>query len=206
MGGERLLDSLQIERPFALYLGRIDPNKGCDALLRHFQRIQASDHRRASGAVASPVRLVMAGPANMPLPTDAPWLTALGHVDAALREALLAHATVLIVPSRFESLSLVLIEAWNHGVPALVNGRCAALRGQAMRSGGALCYCNADEFACALAYFFEQPDEARRIGADGLAYVEREYRWPRVMDRIEAQLRAPRTPSSPTGTALSAAS
>ena len=196
-GAARLLDALHVARPFALYLGRVDPNKGCDTLLRSFQRIHAE-------ARAACPRLVMAGPANMALPKDAPWLTALGQVDAALREALLSHASVLIVPSLYESLSMVLIEAWNHGVPALVNGRCAALRGQAIRSGGALYYRNVDEFVHALALLFDDRDAARHIGAQGLAYVEREYRWPQVMDRIEARLRSPLTPALPPGTARSA--
>jgi glycosyltransferase involved in cell wall biosynthesis len=198
-GAARLLAALHIARPFALYLGRIDPNKGCDTLLRYFRRIHAE-------AGAAFPRLVMAGPANMPLPKSVPWLMAPGYVDAALREALLSHASVLIVPSPYESLSMVLIEAWNHGVPALVNGRCAALRGQAMRSGGALYYRNVDEFVHALAVLLDDRDAARHIGAQGLAYVEREYRWPKVMDRIEARLRSPLTPPLPTETALSAAS
>ena len=44
--------------------------------------------------------------------------------------ALLTHARVLIVPSPYESLSIVLLEGWNHGVPALVNARCRVLAGQ----------------------------------------------------------------------------
>jgi glycosyltransferase involved in cell wall biosynthesis len=186
-GATRLLDSLDIPRPFALYLGRIDPNKGCDTLLRYFGSIHADGNRQLGNSFAPLPPLVMAGPVTMPLP-EAPWLTALGYVDAALREALLSQALVLIVPSLYESLSMVLIEAWNHARPALVNGRCAALKGQAIRSGGALYYRNVDEFAQALAYLAERPAAAREIGENGLAYVDREYRWPQVMDTIEARL------------------
>ena len=63
----------------------------------------------------------------------------LGFVDDPVREALLASASLLVVPSRFESLSLVLLEGWNHGLAALVNGHCSVLKGQALRAnGGAL--------------------------------------------------------------------
>jgi len=89
------------------------------------------------------------------------------------------------MPSPFESLSMVLLEAWNHGVPALVNARCAVLRGQVRRADGGLHYRTGAEFAAALDYLLDRPDEARALGAQGLAYVDREYRWPTVMRKIE---------------------
>jgi glycosyltransferase involved in cell wall biosynthesis len=126
----------------------------------------------------------MAGPANMPIPDD-PSVKRLGFVDEPAREALLANATVLVVPSPYESLSMVLLEAWNHGVPALVNGRCSVLKGQALRADGALYYQNFDEFARGLDYLLGRPDVARQLGQQGLSYVDREYRWPQVIHKIE---------------------
>jgi glycosyltransferase involved in cell wall biosynthesis len=158
-----------------LYLGRIDPNKGCETLLRYFIRYQER------GGAAAP--LVMAGPANMEIP-DHPLIERLGPVDDAARKALLSRASVLMVPSPFESLSLVLLEAWNYGVPALVNGRCSVLKGQARRANGALYYGRYDEFAACLDYLLTHPDVARQLGRQGLAYVDREYRWPNVMRKI----------------------
>lgn len=170
-----------ITSPYVLYLGRIDPNKGCGTLLRFFMRFV--ERTRSS------VPLVMAGPANMPIPSH-PLVKPLGFVEPATREALLAHAALLIVPSPFESLSIVLLEAWNHGVPALVNGRCRVLKGQARRSGAALYYQNYDEFAEGLQTLLEQPDVARQLGHAGRAYVDATYRWPIVMATLEAFLTA----------------
>ena len=167
------LTGLDVTVPYLLYLGRIDPNKGCGTLLRFFAK------RRLDG-----VPLVLAGPANMPVPDD-PLVKKLGFVDAAAREALIAHARALVVPSPYESLSMVLLEAWNHGIPALVNGRCRVLKGQALRANGALYYHNYDEFARGLELLLGQPQLARDLGAQGLRYVEREYRWPTVMGKIE---------------------
>ncbi len=67
------LDALGLDDPFVLYLGRIDPNKGCQALIRHFLRYVEGGRR---------VQLVMAGPASMPIP-DHPRIRALGFVDEA---------------------------------------------------------------------------------------------------------------------------
>jgi glycosyltransferase involved in cell wall biosynthesis len=173
------VESLGVAKPFVLYLGRVDPNKGCEALVQHFVRFKAESD--------SPVQLVMAGPINMPIP-EHPAIKALGFVDEGVREALLASASLLVVPSRFESLSLVLLEGWNHGLAALVNGYCSVLKGQARRANGALYYHNYDEFAHALDYLLSHRDVAVELGRQGLDYVEREYRWPHVIEKIEALL------------------
>ena len=173
------LRPLGVRNPFVLYLGRIDPNKGCADLLHHFTRFIA-EHPRD-------VQLVMAGPASMPLPDHAA-IRYLGFVDAETRDALLAHASLLVMPSRYESLSLVLLEAWNHARPALVNGLCAALKGQALRANGALYYRNYDEFTRCLTVLLDRPELMRTLGQQGLAYVDREYRWPTVVAKIEGLL------------------
>jgi glycosyltransferase involved in cell wall biosynthesis len=170
-----------VEKPFLLYLGRVDPNKGCETLLRHYMRW--SEHADLR------VPLVLAGPANMPIP-EHPSVKFLGYVDDVRRDALLASASALVVPSPYESLSIVLLEAWNRATPALVNGSCDVLRGQALRSNGALYYRTYDEFVHALEQLLRNPDVSRQLGRNGLAYVEREYRWPTVMEKLETFLAA----------------
>jgi glycosyltransferase involved in cell wall biosynthesis len=92
------------------------------------------------------------------------------------------------MPSPFESLSMVLLEAWNHGTPALVNARCRVLRGQVERADGGLYYGNTAEFIATLDYLLDHADAARTLGRQGLAYVEREYRWSTVMAKIDGLL------------------
>jgi len=92
------------------------------------------------------------------------------------------------MPSPYESLSMVLLEAWNRGLPALVNARCAVLKGQVLRADGGLYYQSAMEFAGALDYLLRNPEVARTLGAQGRAYVDREYRWPAVMQKVETLL------------------
>ena len=177
------LGALGIESPYVLYLGRVDPNKGCDALLRHFLRyVDRADVRSGPASVVS---LVLAGPANMPVPAH-PRIRALGYVDDGTRNALLAGAQALVMPSPYESLSMVLLEAWNYGTPTLVNARCAVLKGQVLRADGGLYYQSALEFAGALDYLLEHRDVAVELGSQGRGYVEREYRWPAVMAKIDS--------------------
>jgi glycosyltransferase involved in cell wall biosynthesis len=169
--------------PFLLYLGRVDRNKGCHTLFEYFEEYAA---RRAD------VTLVLAGPAKMPIPSH-PRIVPLGYVTDDVRHALLAGAHALVVPSPYESLSIVLLEAWNCGIPALVNGQCAVLDGQVRRANGGLAYRSAREFTAALDYLLDQPVARRAFGAQGLAYVEREYRWPTVLARVDALLTRAKT-------------
>ena len=172
------IDRLDIPSTYLLYLGRVDRNKGCDALLDTFQEYAAT---------RKDVTLVLAGPAKMPVP-EHPQIRALGYVSDEVRSALLAHASALVVPSWYESLSIVLLEAWNHAVPALVNGRCKVLAGQVTRANGGLYYMFPSEFDEAANYLLTRPAERDALGRQGLAYVEREYRWPTVLARVEALL------------------
>ena len=68
-----------------------------------------------------------------------------------------------------------------------------------LRANGGLSYRYAHEFAASLKYLLTHPDVARRLGCQGQAYVEQEYRWPHVMRKVEAFLRASveRTPTAP---------
>lgn len=102
---------------YLVCVGRIEKGKGCAELLAAWLAVQP-----APGEAA----LVFVGKGSMPVPTSA-QVRATGFVSDDDRDALIAGAAVLVVPSRYESLSLVLLEAWALGVPVLVNGRCEVL-------------------------------------------------------------------------------
>ena len=170
-----VLDRHAIPDEYVLYLGRVDRNKGCETLLEYFLGYAER---------ADATTLVLAGPAKMQIPSH-PRVRALGYVSDELRSALLTHARALIIPSPYESLSIVLLEAWNHGVPALVNARCKVLDGQVRRANGGLSYRSAKEFEESLRYLLSHRHERDVIGRQGLAYVDQEYRWPTVLGRVE---------------------
>ena len=170
------LGDLGVTFPYVLYLGRVERNKGCETLFRHYR--QYVERGRPE------VPLVLAGPEFMEVPSH-PQIRPLGFVPEHLRDTLLGSARALIMPSPYESLSLVLLEAWNHGVPALVNGGCKVLQGQTVRANGGLYYHHANEFIEGLSLLASDETLATRLGAQGRAYVETHYRWPRVMAILE---------------------
>jgi glycosyltransferase involved in cell wall biosynthesis len=168
--GGRFRDRFDLHGPFVLYLGRIEPAKGCDVLLDGYRRYR----KRRPGAP----KFVLAGPQHMPIPRGSGALFA-GRLDERAKWDALEACELLIMPSPFESLSIALLEAWSVGRPALVNAVSAALAGQARRSQGAICYKNYAEFAAAL----DMLDEPMRrsLGARAQTYVAQNYRWDRVV-------------------------
>jgi glycosyltransferase involved in cell wall biosynthesis len=172
-----------VATPYLLYLGRVDRNKGCDALLEYFLEYAAA-HEGLS--------LVLAGPAKMTIPVH-PRIRGLGRVSDADRDALLQGALALVVPSPFESLSIVLLEAWNRGVPAIVNGHCAVLKGQVRRANGGLYYRSSAEFGETVETLRDADGERQRwVREAGLRGTR--YRWATVMARVDALNKRGRTP------------
>jgi glycosyltransferase involved in cell wall biosynthesis len=92
------------------------------------------------------------------------------------------------MPSRHESLSMVVLESWMMGRPVLVNGDCEVLRGQVLRADGGLYYRRYEEFAAAMDLLLGEPSLAARLGRQGRDYFEANYAWPRILDKYERLL------------------
>ena len=110
---ERFRRKFKMRRPFAIYIGRIDENKGCGELFAHFQRYAAAFPRGMD--------LVLIGSAVMDVPKH-PRIHHLGFLDDRDKFDALAASDLLVMPSYFESLSMVALEAWALGKPVLANG------------------------------------------------------------------------------------
>ncbi|MBN2055193.1 glycosyltransferase family 4 protein [bacterium] len=169
----------ELPQRYVLYVGRIDKNKGCPQLFTYFKKF--ADEKDGD------VSLVLAGGNVIPIP-DHSRIRHLGFVSEEEKFALLEGCEALIIPSRYESLSVVLLEAWSMARPALVNGRCAVLRGQCLRSNGGLFYRGYADFAEALALLLDRPALAGRLGLNGREYVEREYDWRVVEEKVNGLL------------------
>jgi len=162
-----------IAGPFAIYVGRIDENKGCKELFAFFQRFART--------MPGQVQLVLIGTSLLPIPDD-PRIHHLGFLPDADKFDAMAAADVLIMPSYFESLSMVALEAWALGKPVLANGRCDVLKGQCLRSNAGLFYENYAEFAETLYAITSGPGLSTSLGRNGRTYFKTHYAWP-VIER-----------------------
>jgi glycosyltransferase involved in cell wall biosynthesis len=158
--------------PYLLYVGRVDVEKGCRALVEAFLRWRH--------AAAEPLALVLMGTAAMKLPRH-PALHALGFRPEAEKWDAIAGATALVMPSPHESFSFVILEAWSQGTPVLATARSPVLRGHVERSGAGLLYDRTPgDFGAAVEALAADEALRKTLGERGRAYVEARYRWPQV--------------------------
>ena len=169
----RFRQRFNMNRRFAIYIGRIDENKGCDELFNYFHRYAATFPRGLD--------LVLVGSAVMPVPAH-PRIHHLGFLGDEDKFDALAASDLLIMPSYFESLSMVALEAWALGRPVLANGRCDVLKGQCLRSNAGLFYESYEEFAETLYALESNGPLHARLGLNGREYFARHYAWP-VIER-----------------------
>ena len=170
-----------LDRPFALYAGRIDAGKGCAEMLAHYGR-----YRREVPGGAS---LVLIGRLAMPEPREA-GVRYLGFLSEEEKAAALAGARAVICPSPYESLSIVLLEGMALGTPALATARSAVLLDHCRRSNAGLWYRDSDEFVEALDLLVREEPLREALGANGRAYVGQSYRWDAVIERYRSLIQA----------------
>ncbi len=167
--------------PYLVYVGRVDPGKGSIDAYHYFLTYKERN--------PGPLKLVVVGDQVFPLPPH-PDVVLTGFLGDQEKDDALAGSTAFLQPSYFESFSMALTEAWALRRPALVQGRCDVLVGQARRSGGALPYVGYAEFEAAVGLLLADPGLGERMGLAGRAYVEQQYRWDIVLDRYEQLLDA----------------
>lgn len=172
----------RIYNPFVLFGGRIDPAKGCEELFEYFQ-----SYVKEGGDAT----LMLMGAKLMPLPDD-PHVRFAGLLPEEERLHALEAATVVVVPSPYESLSLLALESFAVGTPILANARSEVLVEHCRRSHAGLFYASRWEFVEALKLLMRDAKLRATMGRNGKAYVNQHYRWTTVLakyDRMFARLR-----------------
>jgi glycosyltransferase involved in cell wall biosynthesis len=179
--GDRFRHKYGLSGPFILYAGRLDPQKNVLQLLSFFLSYRQTYPDRD-------LKLVLAGSGPLPVPTH-PHIVHLPSLRWNGLQDAYAAATLLCQPSLVESFSLVLMEAWLAGTPALVHGHCPVTQHHVLRSNGGLYFTSAAEFAGAVSWLLDHPQECRHMGALGRAYVRREFNWPATLTRFRHALK-----------------
>jgi len=165
---ERFKEKYAIDFPYIIYVGRIDENKGCKELFELFIRYSAETGKS--------IHLILIGTSVIEIPAHKN-IHHFGFLPDEDKFSALASSELLIMPSFYESLSMVLLEAWAMEKPALANGRCNVLKGQCIRSNAGLYYTNYKEFKEALTCLLDNQDIRNTMGLNGAEFYKRNYSW-----------------------------
>jgi phosphatidylinositol alpha-mannosyltransferase len=186
---EPLDDLRDPQRPLLLFVGRLEPRKGLDVLVRAFLRIRAAVPKARLCVVGDgPQRARCQQMIPSSVRHDALFV---GHVDEAEKARYFASADLFIAPNTGgESFGIVLLEAMAAGVPIVASDipgfRTVMRDGQQGRfvpagdapalADGVLTLLSNDKLRRAMS------TEGRRRAA--------EYDWPEVADRLEKLYRS----------------
>jgi glycosyltransferase involved in cell wall biosynthesis len=165
----------RLHGPIVLYGGRIDPGKGCEELIEYF-----STYVQEGGEAS----LVLMGVKLMPLPEE-PFIRFAGRLSEQERLQALEAATIVVVPSPYESLSLLALESFAVGTPILANARSEVLVDHCQKSNAGLYYADRDEFTECVRLLVADHRLRAQMGQNGREYVRRNYRWDVILGKYE---------------------
>jgi glycosyltransferase involved in cell wall biosynthesis len=173
-----LIPGLGVDKPFALFVGRLVPEKGCHLLLDAWAELPSS--------VRDSHLLVVAGDAGFTpgyvekLKKAAPrGVLFLGYLHGRALEELYTNADLVVLPSTLEGLSITLLEGMSYARCCLVsdippNREAADGHAVLFRSG------DTADLRDKLVALLADPDRRTRLGAESQLHAIEQYSWDRV--------------------------
>lgn len=176
LGGKRLVT----------HLGRITPKKRVDISLDAFAAV-AGSHDDAHVVIAGPdenglgerlrERAVERGLERR--------VTFTGMIHGAEKIDLLRRSYAFVLPSESENFGVGTIEALAAGVPVVVTAGVALHEAVTEAEAGLVVERSADAVAAALDRLLEEPETARRLGANAGRLARTNYDWRRIAEQLE---------------------
>jgi glycogen synthase len=177
---------LNISSPYLLYVGRASFDKGA---VHAAQAVIRLNHGRST-----PLPLILAGQSTpeferlyhkLPAP-EKDWIRPLGIVTDQQKQALLAGAELLLLPSRTDSFGIVLLEAWGYGKP-VIGARAGGIPAviDHGRNGLLIEFGDVPALVAAIQQIIDNEAQKEALGRAGLEKVNAVYSWEKVGRRVE---------------------
>ncbi len=170
-------EKYNINDEYIIYVGRIDEGKDCPMLFKYFLEYK----KRHS---ESKLKLILMGKQVCDIPKSNDIIS-LGFVSEEDKFNGICAAKCLVLPSKFESLSISVLEAMSLSVPVIVNGVCQVLKGHCTKSNGGLYYMNYFEFEGIIDYIFSHNTEYLQMCLNARKYITDNYEWDAIMKKFE---------------------
>ncbi|MFN0083150.1 MAG: glycosyltransferase family 4 protein [Ferruginibacter sp.] len=165
------IEKFEINKKYIIYAGRIEKHKGCDLLIKYFVNYVNTNPN---------IVLVLVGRNSMQ-EVKHPLIKYAGFVSDEEKERLIKHAEALVIPSKHESLSLVVLESFACKIPVIANGESEVLKDHIDSSNGGWTYESEQEFVHVLNEVMEGKENEQK-GLNGYEYVTKNYSWQKAID------------------------
>ena len=164
---------------YIIYVGRIDEGKDCPRLFKYFLEYKERND--------NDLKLVLMGKEVVSVPKHKDIIS-LGFVSDEDKFDGISGAKALILPSKYESLSISVLEAMTLSVPVIVNGICDVLKGHCVKSNAGLYYRNYFEFEECVNYMLEHPREYGIMKKNAVQYVKDNFQWDDIMAKFDKMI------------------
>ncbi|MDY6940065.1 MAG: hormogonium polysaccharide biosynthesis glycosyltransferase HpsP [Cyanobacteriota bacterium] len=174
------LPDLKYDRPWILFLSRIEPKKGLDLLIPalekllsqglEFQFILAGSNPQDPEYEARIQQQIAASPLIEQ--------TAIaGFVTGELKSALLQRADLFVLPSYYENFGIAVAEAMVSGTAVAISDRVHICDEVSQSESGWVGSCDVESVARTIESALENPAECQRRGTNAQAYAIEHYSW-----------------------------
>ena len=170
------------QNPFILFLGRLNAIKGPDLLLEAFNRVKDSFPH---------YHLVYAGPDRGMLKSLEEMAGAFGikdrvhftgHLGSADKSMAIHAANMMVIPSRSEAMSIVVLEAGATATPVLVTDQCG-MNEISDIGGGRVVPASADGIKEGLLEMLSSSEKLGSMGESLKRYVYDRFTWDSLVER-----------------------
>ncbi|MBN2867614.1 MAG: glycosyltransferase family 4 protein [Flavobacteriaceae bacterium] len=162
---------------YLLYVGRIDVSKGCDILLDFFEKYKQESN--------NDLKLVMIGKNFMDINKEYKNVIFTGFISDDEKDIYLNNCQALVIPSFYESLSLVTLEAMQFGKPVIANKDCEVLKDHIEMSNAGFLYKDYNSFKNKLNLVNRlTKSEKEEISIRGKQYIEENYKWDVIVNKF----------------------
>lgn len=178
---DEVCDTYKYKFDYFVYIGRIEANKGCDELIRFFKRYTKENKK---------IKLVLVGKKSRKYDNKSSSnILFTGFVNDSEKYYLLKNSKALIIPSKYESLSLVTLESMINEKLVIANKNCEVLKNHIENSEVGYLYNNYQTFKNALNKVLKlSPEKHKSMGKKAKNYVEQNYSWSSVLKKFDTAI------------------
>lgn len=177
---EHTCKKFNLPKHYLLYVGRVNKdklNKVFSCFLAYKKQHPKSD-----------LKFVIVG-GLYTTPVKHPDIIYTGFVEESEKTAIIQHATVIVNPSKHESLSLILLEALSLKKAMITNAKCNVMLEHYEKSDHAIqIYHNKKDFIKKLHQLASSESLRKEMGEKGAEYIRKNYQWDIIMQRLIKQI------------------